>query len=75
MTQHEQLLNKAVAFIALFPPKKKFNSSIACSSESDPWIAFLTPSVPNIALKLFGASILAIWQLVGPMQTLNLSTH
>lgn len=42
-------------------PKKKFNSLSADLGESDPWTALNLglPGVPNLALTLFGASLIA----------------
>ena len=37
----------------------KSSSLFAVDGQSEPWHAFLVPSVPNIARKLFGAFYLA----------------
>ena len=64
----EQLLTTAVVGIFLSSlPKKKFSSRSADSFESLPWTAFLVPSVPNKPLIEFGASALAFYVLVGPI--------
>lgn len=50
----------------------KFNYRLAVSGASEPWHAFLVPSVPNLALKLSGASYLALFEFVGPISFLHL---
>lgn len=51
--------------------KKKSSSLFALSTESDPWTAFLVPSVPKTPLMELGASFLAVSELVGPMNYLQ----
>jgi len=58
--QQVQLLNIAVGLNVDFSEKKKSNSLCADPGASLPWQALRTPSVPYKALKLFGASTLAI---------------
>lgn len=75
--QRVQLSRTAVVFIHLsdsLPPKKKFASLVADSLESDPWVAFLVPSVPYNALSEFGASYYAFYVFVGPIKLLHLVT-
>jgi len=72
ITQQVQLLNMAVVLIVALSEKKKSSSLYADCGESDPWQAFLVPSVPNKALILEGDSDLAFIVLVGPNKLLHL---
>lgn len=71
MTAQVQLSKIAVVYKFDLTEKKKSISLCADPGASLPWQAFLTPSVPNNALKLLGASTLATWQLVGPISYLH----
>jgi len=59
MTQHVQLLKKAVVVSLDFSEKKKFNSLNAEAGEPEPWTAFRNVDSPYMALRLLGASFLA----------------
>ena len=77
ITQSAQLLSWAVVFIYFAfpsPPKKKPFSLAYDPPESEPWQAFLVPSVPKRALNELGASYLALRVLVGPIRFLHLVT-
>jgi len=71
----EQLLRTPVDFIyfsADIPsPKKNLISLSADTGESLPWTALRVPSVPNKALREFGASACAFYVLVGPIRLLH----
>lgn len=47
------------------------NTRAADANESDPWPAFLVPSVPNWARRLVGASLRATPESVGPRSFLH----
>ena len=67
----------AVDFIDLYlgsPSNQKAVSFFIELEESEPWSAFLVPSVPKYALNDSGASFFAAREFVGPMAALHLST-
>ena len=51
--------------------KKRFDSLLNSDEEPLPWIPFLKASVPNAALREFGASYLAAAASVGPIRSLK----
>lgn len=70
-----QLFKYAGLFNALLAEKKNSSSLAADAAESDPWAAFLVPSVPNLPLIELGLSVFAWRELVGPKSFLHLATQ
>ena len=68
-----QFLSLGVVYNGESSPKKKFNSLSADFGESDPWTALNLglPGVPNLALTLLGASLIALSTFVGPINYLH----
>ena len=60
-----QLFNRAVVFLDEL--KKNDDSFLKSSADSDPCIAFLSESLPNVPLILFGDWFFAIKLLDGPI--------
>lgn len=75
MTKQEQLLRYAGVFKTLLLEKKNYSYLAAEVNESDPWAAFLVPSVPNRPLIEFGLSLLACKEFVGPKSFLHFATQ
>jgi hypothetical protein len=66
-----QLFITAVVCIGLawvlFPLNQKSLSRLNETAESEPWTAFLVPSVPKRPLIEVGAWVLAVAEFVGPI--------